>query len=126
MVDTTAMESAEWNSLNDRQKEQAQAVSNLATKFGLFDQTSGANGAHYAPAAKNPFQAEGLMCQNCIFFDETNNQCQVVAGKIEPKAVCKLWIIPEITSKAQLAGMTPDQVMAAKNAGRLNGLLGKN
>jgi hypothetical protein len=79
--------------LTDRQREQAEATAELAVKFGMFDQTSFADGAHYA--AKNPFVAEGLMCKNCVFFDETNSQCQVVAGPIVPEAICKLWVIPE-------------------------------
>lgn len=127
-VDTTQMEALEWASLNDRQRSQAEAYTELATEFGMFDQTSGANGAHYAPGAKNPFKAEGLKCGNCIFFNETNNQCQIVAGPIEPDAVCKLWIIPEstlnITDPAQLNKMTSAEVMAAKASGRLNNLLG--
>ena len=84
----------EWDLLNDRQKEQATNNAELAVEFGMFDQSSKANGAHYAPAAKNPFKASGLMCQNCVFFNE-NGQCQLVAGKIEPEAICKLWVIPE-------------------------------
>jgi hypothetical protein len=85
----------EWAMLNERQREQAKGYAELATEFGMFDQSSKANGAHYAPAAKNPFKPAGLMCGNCVFFDEANNQCQIVAGPIEPEAVCKLWVIPE-------------------------------
>jgi hypothetical protein len=85
----------EWSMLNERQREQATGYSELAVEFGMFDQSSKADGAHYAPAAKNPFKAAGLMCQNCVFFDEANNQCQIVSGSIEPEAVCKLWVIPE-------------------------------
>ena len=88
-------DAGDWDLLNERQQEQAESIAELATKFGMFDQGSGANGAHYAPAEANPFKAEGLMCRNCIFFDELNNQCQVVSGAIEPEAVCKLWVIPE-------------------------------
>lgn len=95
MDETTAMEISEWDALNERQQKQAEDTAELALEYGMFDQGTGANGAHYAPAAKNPFVAEGLKCGNCIFFDEINNQCQVVAGTIEPDAVCKLWIIPE-------------------------------
>ena len=87
----------EYDLLNERQKEQAEGYAELAVKFGMFDQTTGANGAHYAPADKNPFVAEGLACKNCVFFDEMNNQCQIVSGDIEPDAVCKLWVIPEQT-----------------------------
>jgi hypothetical protein len=85
----------EWMLLNERQQEQAKGYAELAIEFGMFDQTSMANGAHYAPAAKNPFKATGLMCKNCVFFDESNNQCQIVSGPIEPEAICKLWVIPE-------------------------------
>jgi hypothetical protein len=88
----------EWAMLNERQKEQATNNAELAVEFGMFDQSSKANGAHYAPAAKNPFKASGLMCQNCVFFNE-NGQCQLVAGKIEPEAICKLWVIPETKIK---------------------------
>lgn len=85
---------ADWEYLNDRQKEQAESTTELVLKFGMFDQSSGANGAHYAPADANPFKPE-LVCRNCVFFNELNNQCAVVAGPIEPEAICKLWIIPE-------------------------------
>lgn len=91
----------EYEQLNDRQKEQAKEFSELALEFGMFDQSSGADGAHYAPAAKNPFKADGLVCKNCVFFDEINNQCQIVSGPIEPEAVCKLWIIPEASIKSK-------------------------
>jgi hypothetical protein len=85
----------EYALLNDRQQSQAEETAELAVKFGMFDQSSGADGAHYAPAAKNPFKADGLMCKNCVFFNEEEAQCQVVAGPIEPEAICKMWIIPE-------------------------------
>lgn len=88
-------EATEWQSLNDRQQAQALATAELSTTYGMFDQSTGANGAHYATAASNPFVKEGLKCSNCIFFDEINKQCQVVSGIIEEDAVCKLWIIPE-------------------------------
>ena len=91
----------EYEQLNDRQKEQAKELAELAVEFGMFDQSSGADGAHYAPAAKNPFKGDGLVCKNCVFFDEINNQCQIVSGPIEPDAICKLWVIPESLVKSE-------------------------
>lgn len=85
----------EYDLLNERQQEQANDTAELAVKFGKFDQSTGMDGAHYAPGDKNPFKGEGLMCGNCVFFDEMANGCQVVSGAIEPEAVCKLWVIPE-------------------------------
>lgn len=130
MTDMT--ESQEWASLNDRQKAHAESLAELALEYGKFDQSSMADGAHYAPAKVNPFKADGLMCQNCIFFDELNNGCQIVTGNIEPEAICKLWVIPESNiaqapgqlTRADLESMTPDQIMAAKKTGALDHLLG--
>ena len=85
----------EYKMLNDRQRKQAEAYAEIAVEYGMFNQTTGANGAHYAPAAVNPFKAEGMVCKNCVFFDEASNQCQIVTGILEPEAVCKLWVIPE-------------------------------
>lgn len=90
----------EYDLLNERQQEQANDIAELAVKFGMFDQTTGANGAHYAPADANPFKGEGLVCRNCVFYDELNSQCQVVTGSIEPEAICKLWVIPETSITA--------------------------
>lgn len=84
----------EWALLNERQQEQAESLAEITLKFGKFDQTTGADGAHYAPADANPFKASGLICGNCVFFDEAGG-CQIVSGVIEAEAVCKLWIIPE-------------------------------
>lgn len=108
MPSVEVRDAGDWEMLNERQQEQAESIAELALKFGMFDQTTGANGAHYAPADKNPFKAEGLACRNCVFFDEINKQCQVVSGVIEPEAVCKLWVIPE----SELGGQPESEVMA--------------
>lgn len=80
--------------LNPRQKMMYEHYEHVVEMFGKFDQTAKGNGAHYAPAAKNPFIKEGLICSNCVYF-MGGQGCEIVAGKIEPNAICKLWIIPE-------------------------------
>jgi HK97 family phage major capsid protein len=47
------------------------------------------------------------MCKNCVFFDG-GGMCDIVAGNIEPEAVCKLWIIPGelVTASEPIAGST--------------------
>ena len=79
--------------LNDRQKMKYEQYEECVEEHGKFDQTAGPNGAHYAPAAKNPFIKEGLICSICVYF-KGGQGCEIVAGKIEPNAICKLWIIP--------------------------------
>lgn len=93
--DATEDEMSEWEALTDRQKEMAEDTAEIAMEFGMFKQDSGPDGAHYFDGTKNPFKAEGVKCYNCIFFNEEQNQCIVVEGKIDPEGLCKLWVIPE-------------------------------
>lgn len=79
--------------LSGRQRAQRATLLVLAEAFGQFDQTTGRDGSHYAPAAVNPFKAAGIRCENCCFWED--GACEIVAGEIEAAAVCKLWIIPE-------------------------------
>lgn len=78
--------------LTPRQKMLYEHYEMVADEFGSFNKGSGPDGAHYASAANNPFKKDGLICANCAFY--MNNGCEIVSGKIEPEAICKLWIIP--------------------------------
>jgi hypothetical protein len=80
--------------LNDRQKMMYQHYEHVVEAYGKFNQTAKANGAHYAPASANPFKDKGMACANCVYFIGGGG-CEIVSGKIEPMAICKLWIIPE-------------------------------
>jgi hypothetical protein len=80
--------------LNDRQKMMYEHYEHVVEAYGKFNQSAKANGAHYAPAAKNPFQKNGMVCGNCVYF-VGGGGCEIVSGKIEPMAICKLWIIPQ-------------------------------
>ena len=88
-------DAGDWELLNERQQKQAEDLAEIVLEHGMFDQSSMANGAHYASAADNPFKADGLICDNCIFYSESAKQCMIVEGILEDEAVCKLWIIPE-------------------------------
>ena len=77
--------------LNERQLAQYTAYETIVGEYGLFDKGIDANGAHYAET--NPFAGEGLICANCVFYEQ--GACEIVAGQIAPSAICKLWIIPE-------------------------------
>ena len=94
-ADLVEEQADEWDSLTERQQDLAESYFENVLEYGMFDQSSKANGAHYAPAAVNPFKATGMVCQNCVFFADGANQCMIVMGEIEPEAICKMWIIPE-------------------------------
>lgn len=78
--------------LNETQKLLYETLEAVVERVGAFDKNSGANGAHYME--KNPFVKEGMACANCVFY-EGGQGCEIVAGLIDPMALCKFWIIPE-------------------------------
>lgn len=85
------------SSLTPRQELQYSLYEAITELFGKFDQSMGANGAHYAPPDKNPFIEDGLVCANCIFY-EGPLACEIVQSAplhIDPNGVCKLWVIPQ-------------------------------
>jgi hypothetical protein len=87
-------EDSQDDRLNDRQNMMYENYESVVEMHGMFDQSSKANGAHYAPGQLNPFKNEGLICGNCVFFIG-GGKCELVSGKIEPNGICKLWIIPQ-------------------------------
>lgn len=80
--------------LNARQGALYECFGEIVDEFGKFDQSAGAAGSHYTSAEANPFKAEGLICSNCASYDGPR-ACEIVAGDIDPNAICKFWIIPE-------------------------------
>jgi hypothetical protein len=85
----------EWvgDQLSQHQLELVHTLQMTARAYGKFDKSAMANGSHYTPAEANPFKAEGIVCENCVFYRD--GQCDVVEGEIEDEAICKLWVIPE-------------------------------
>lgn len=82
----------EYPDLTARQQAMYQAYEIITEAFGMFDKSSGPDGAHYMSENDNPFAEEGLMCANCSFY-EGGQACEIVKGEIEPMALCKLWVI---------------------------------
>lgn len=80
--------------LSERQQAHYEALEAIAEEYGKWDQSAGADGAHYAPAEANPFKEAGMICANCVYY-EGGRGCEIVSGEIEPEAICKLWIINE-------------------------------
>jgi hypothetical protein len=85
-----------------RQIAQYNALEDIAEIHGKWMQDTGSEGAHYV--AESPFGAEGLLCQNCYFYEGPQG-CEIVEGQIAPGGICKLWIIPgdliQMASRAQ-------------------------
>lgn len=80
--------------LTPRQQKQYEDLESVVELFGPFDKGITESGAHYVDADANPFAGEGLVCSNCAFY-EGPRACEIVAGDIDPSAICKFWLIPE-------------------------------
>ena len=114
--ETSTMSEYGRRGLSDRQIEMADYYNEVVIDFGKFDQSSGANGAHYAE--ENPFAEQGLICANCVFFEGGGN-CHLVDGKIKPNAICKLWVIDEtlLTETATAEAKSEELIETKADAG---------
>lgn len=95
--DSEDSDSEESGNLTSRQQALYKVYEMTADEYGMFDKSTGPDGAHYASASKNPFKEQGLVCLNCSFYK--NKACEIVIGKIEPEGICKFWIIPQDSIK---------------------------
>jgi hypothetical protein len=78
--------------INARQAEMYDAYEEIAERYGKWLKDIGPDGAHYI--SRSPFDEEGLLCSNCVFF-QGGRMCEIVAGDIAPEGICKLWVIGE-------------------------------
>ena len=109
----------EEEELSPRQEELVTDLIGLTDRFGKFGQGIDSEGSHYTPAENNPFKSEGLICANCAFFSPDSNSCSIVAGSIDPEAICKFWVI----ENAELGSETDDPMEEEPAmAARYNGI----
>lgn len=69
-------------------------MESLVEVFGMFDKGIGSHGSHYVEPDNNPFMDEGIVCSSCAFYEGPRG-CEIVAGDIDPNAICRFWLIPE-------------------------------
>jgi HK97 family phage prohead protease len=84
-----------------RQVAQYNADEALVGLFGQYNQTDGPDGAHYMMPSPFPYN-----CSACAFYDGAR-ACEIVAGDIDPAAICKRWIVPAdlISLRSQRSGI---------------------
>lgn len=79
--------------LSDEEKAFADALGGVVNKFGKLKEDGGI-WIGYVPAVANEDAYMGVMCKNCVFF-EGNNNCSLVAQKVEDAGICRLAAIPD-------------------------------
>jgi hypothetical protein len=102
--------------LTPRQTALVNAYVTIADTYGKFGWGTDSEGSHYTPAEKNPFKAEGLVCKNCALYAEDSQSCSIVAGIIEPEAICKFWVIENY--ELENGQESPEEPMETEAASR--------
>ena len=81
--------------LSPRQEDLVNDLLSIVDKHGKFSWGTDSEGSHFTPPESNPFKAQGLVCENCVFYAADSKSCAIVTGEIAPEAICKFWVIEE-------------------------------
>lgn len=72
----------------------AEALIDVVSKYGKFDQDGDGVWAGYTPAYDNEVAGIGVKCANCVFFNGDNG-CAVISLEVEPEGKCRFAVLPE-------------------------------
>jgi len=72
----------------------AEALIDVVSKYGKFDQDGDGVWAGYTPAYENDVAGIGVKCANCVFFNGSNG-CAVISLEVEPEGKCRFAVLPE-------------------------------
>jgi starvation-inducible DNA-binding protein len=76
------------------EKDLAEALVEIAEKYGKFNEDQTGIWADYHPASENPYAPMGVKCGNCVLY-RGGKECAVVAFDVEPDAYCRFAVIPD-------------------------------
>jgi starvation-inducible DNA-binding protein len=74
----------------------AQALIEIADKYGKFDEDNTGIWADYHEAKDNPYAEMGVKCGNCVLY-RGGQECAVVAFAVEPEGYCRFAVLPDGT-----------------------------
>jgi starvation-inducible DNA-binding protein len=72
----------------------AEALVEIADKYGKFNEDQTGIWADYHPASDNPLAEMGVKCGNCVLY-RGGKECAVVAFDVESDAYCRFAVIPD-------------------------------
>jgi hypothetical protein len=75
----------------------ANALLAVVEKHGKFDEDGTGVWAGYTPAAENEDAKIGVICKNCVFYQDTEggDVCKIISLPIEDLGKCRLAVIPD-------------------------------
>lgn len=85
------------SALVPEERDFANALLSVVEKHGKFDEDGIGVWAGYDSAAENDDAKIGVICRNCVFYQETDEGvvCQIISVPIENLGKCRLAVIPD-------------------------------
>ena len=76
------------------EKDLAEALIEIADKYGKFNEDQTGIWADYHEPEDNPLAAMGVKCGNCVLY-RGGEECAVVAFKVAPEGYCRFAVLPD-------------------------------
>ncbi len=74
----------------------AEALIEIADKYGKFNEDQTGIWADYHEPEDNPYAEMGVKCSNCVLY-RGGEECAVVAFKVHPEGYCRFAVLPDGT-----------------------------
>jgi hypothetical protein len=94
------------------------AILQIVSKHGKFDDDDSGVWVGYTSAARNDKKSKGVYCEHCVFY-AGGTECMIIAQPVEPEGMCRLAAIPDgiVTehmkrSEALLASYTAEKELS--------------
>lgn len=76
------------------EKDLAEALLEVVSKHGKFNEDETGVWAGYTPPSQNEVASIGVTCLNCVFY-EGGDKCKIIALPVEPTGKCRFAVIPD-------------------------------
>jgi hypothetical protein len=86
------------------ERDLAEALIQLAEKYGKFNEDKTGIWAGYTPAAENDVADIGVTCANCILY-EGGSSCKIIDQEVEPMGKCRFAVIPDGVVKMETSNV---------------------
>jgi hypothetical protein len=72
----------------------ANALIEIAEKYGKFNEDATGIWAGYTPAAENKYKGIGVKCSSCVLY-MGNGSCRIIETEVEDEGKCRFAVIPD-------------------------------
>jgi hypothetical protein len=91
------------HALSPEEKELADALVNIAERYGKFNEDKKGIWAGYDEASSNTVARIGVKCENCVLYAGAG-QCRIILQTVEPEGKCRFAVIPDGVVQMAMGG----------------------